>query len=66
MPSGRARYPQPIDPERQPAHNRSESIRFARLEKIRTQLDSRVVRAGDAVDVMQRFPVVEVAYRRVG
>jgi len=38
MPSGRARYPQPIDPERQPAHNRSESIRFARLEKIRTQI----------------------------
>jgi hypothetical protein len=37
MASGQIRYPEPIDPDRVLSAKIPESIRFARLEKIRTQ-----------------------------
>jgi hypothetical protein len=48
LPSGRARYPLAIDPERSIATNLLESIMFSRLEKIansnaRKRVDDRVL-----------------------
>jgi len=40
MASGRVRYPEPIDPDRSLSAKLPESIRFARLEKIRTHKNS--------------------------
>jgi hypothetical protein len=39
MASGQVRYPEPIDPDRVLSAKLAESIRFARLEKIRTQIE---------------------------